>query len=46
MAIIYGMADSEKNLLKKLPGEVRNFEYHVHGFPEGHRAAHCSNQKS
>lgn len=26
MAIIYGIADSEKNLLKKLPGEVRNFE--------------------
>ncbi len=26
MAIIYGMADSEKNLLKKLPGEVRNYE--------------------
>ena len=21
-------------------------KYHVHGFPEGHRAAHCSNQKS
>ena len=26
MAIIYGIADSEKNLLKKLPGEVRNFD--------------------
>ena len=26
MAIIYGMADSEKNLLKKLPEEVRNYE--------------------
>ncbi len=26
MAIIYGIADSEKSLLKKLPGEVRNFE--------------------
>ncbi len=26
MAIIYGIADSEKNLLKTLPGEVRNFE--------------------
>ena len=26
MAIIYGMADSERSLLKKLPGEVRNFE--------------------
>ena len=21
-------------------------KYHVHGFPEGHRVAHCSNQKS
>jgi len=26
MAIIYGIADSEKSLLKKLPGEVRNFD--------------------
>jgi len=26
MAIIYGIADSEKNLLRKLPGEVRNFD--------------------
>jgi len=26
MAIIYGMADSEKNLLDKLPNEVKNVE--------------------
>jgi hypothetical protein len=26
MAIIYGKADSEKSLLKKLPGEVRHFD--------------------
>ena len=26
MAIIYGIADSERNLLNKLPGEVRNID--------------------
>jgi len=26
MAIIYGMADSERRLLNKLPGEVRKLE--------------------
>ena len=26
MAIIYGMADSERNLLDKLPNEVKNVE--------------------